>query len=762
MSSNIDSNNLKYITVGQELSTNGKGFKAKDLGDYKKEHPKMYAMLNILGLACTVGGKTIYLDSTTRRNLKTFLEQNGQPVRTGTFILSALKDFMHAKLTKAVENDVSMPKSLFEAVIHKVSTVDAKTLSKIEEKLAKGDKIDAKHDEVIKALKDSGIKIKATDSRYKDLAADLNKQIRDFKEKSAAQNASPVIPPEKRQSSRGSSTAATTENAATPLDQHKAKFAKVLEELPKNTRTEAAPLTREESQTALVQAQDYIAGAITVIPDSGINPVVANKAVSLLATLQQKAATLEPTNNNVAAVVGELKQVLKAAEKQVGADKVNEIHNAILEQARIPRLEAAGKFSEIKEMAISHFKSIASKVKDMGSDFKSKLSQEDRAELDRLTSQDMNRMSTYDLEQHVLEFAELVERGLDKISEKKPEAQIIKSLIVDMRDAVINYSEEINDLSVKSDQQNIGKLPKGEVLEEMFKDVSAAQKKRTAEGNAQVSLSEKNKPVFEQAAEAGRIRAARAEFASRPTPKPTPAESGALPKTAQGREEMFRDVAEAQMKTVRMGQSKTETSGKNKPIFEEAAVKGAESTMRRREMRERKIELESHAGRVDIAARREKLGKAIAKSEKRIENAQYAAKNPLDDITGRQAARLNQSETRAAIRNRFNGVIKELKKNEAFAARLTKGSGTLYNDEFVNTLIGIEKTLGEIESKKFNPLLAEHLIRGPEEDNMKYENQPGDLLGLIGEVFGEAIPKKIDAYLDDLINLIHHYRKIGA
>lgn len=332
MSFIVNARNLPSVIVGEGLGKDGEGFKAKDLGDFKTANPKMYAMLNLLGLACTVGGKTIYLDSTTRRNLKEFLKNNDQEVPTGTFTLAALKNFMHGKLTtKIKETDIVIDKELFEAVIRKVSTADSKALKTLENKLnVTGNTVNTSHDNLLRALKDSGITIKATDRRYKEFAAELSKQIKEIKPIAATKT------PEGEAASDGVTSKPTHTTAHYTED--KRKFNPVSEE---PASKQLSPKTRgpEESQEALDQTQTYIAGALQVIPDSGLSPKATERAIEVLGNLQDKAQSLAPTAKNVQAVANELKQVLDAAEKQVGADKAGKISKTPAPSAKQERAQ---------------------------------------------------------------------------------------------------------------------------------------------------------------------------------------------------------------------------------------------------------------------------------------------------------------------------------------------------------------------------------------------------------------------------------------
>ncbi len=164
------------VSVGKGFD--GQGFQAKDLTTFRKDHPKMYQLLNLLGLACTVEGKTILLDSTTNRNAKAFLQHNKVDIPRGGFVATALKNFQSKRLASDVIGDINMPVSLFEAVLQKISKLDRQKLVDLEFKFdIKDGNITVSHEDFIAALKEMGITIKATDPRYKGLADELKKQV---------------------------------------------------------------------------------------------------------------------------------------------------------------------------------------------------------------------------------------------------------------------------------------------------------------------------------------------------------------------------------------------------------------------------------------------------------------------------------------------------------------------------------------------------------------------------------------------------------
>ncbi len=190
-SSGFSLSNLTGNLPTTEIKYGDQTIKAKDLGDFKKEHPKMYALLNLLGLACSFGGKTILLDSSTRRNVKRFLTDHGVDKKafTGHFVATVLKNFQRDAITSAMKGEeITMPKSLFDAVLQKVCRADQKTREAVEAKFTSKDgNISITHEDFLTALKNNGVKISATDKRYKDLARELQVQLKGFEPKTPAQ-----------------------------------------------------------------------------------------------------------------------------------------------------------------------------------------------------------------------------------------------------------------------------------------------------------------------------------------------------------------------------------------------------------------------------------------------------------------------------------------------------------------------------------------------------------------------------------------------
>lgn len=180
----ISSNITKITDFGISLDTKDhKGFAGTDLSSV---HPARQFFAKLLGHTATCDGKTILLDSATRKEAKEFLERNtGQKLGTLDFVGNVLNNYMSSKKVSGAmtaKDAVEVPVKDFETALSKVGIV-GKTLKAVEQQLGfkSGDKtIKASKEDILRALAPHKDTIANKDRHYKEFASELKQKLHSF------------------------------------------------------------------------------------------------------------------------------------------------------------------------------------------------------------------------------------------------------------------------------------------------------------------------------------------------------------------------------------------------------------------------------------------------------------------------------------------------------------------------------------------------------------------------------------------------------
>ncbi len=402
---------------------------------------------------------------------------------------------------------------------------------------------------------------------------------------------------------------------------------------------------------------------------------------------------------------------------------------------------------EFKNVAMALYKKVG-EIVDIDR-FKEVLGDKEKEKIKKFMSENLEILGVDDFQEKVLQFGEFIESTV-KTMQREGGTKTLFNFINDMKVAATDYFDAVVTPQKPVERPVVGKLPKGEAFEEMFKDVSKAHVKQTDAGKARHARFE-NLPKVTKEQRERLMSDLPSKRKTSDSPTTTEEQIRAETKAAKAAK-----ISEAlQAKTAKAENTQKAVDAVKMPTSEDLAKAREAFTKGRGQIgqigekeADRMKQIQESAARLGL--------KGASRG-----GAFNAALNPHEILTNKQINNLDRATIRNAIKNRLDALVNEFEGMEHFMFKVQN------EDDFAAKWEGITQEIADMRTEEHGPKFLRYLFDGtdePEKGRESYSEQKfnGDLLGLVDEAYPDRdVPTAVKNQIDTLWKLIGHYQEIG-
>ncbi len=685
------------------------------------------------GLTFSYEGKTIFLSRENSRKIREVLD-----IPTGSFVGPSLKNFVRDQVQSAIrQENIVMTKPLFEKALSKLGVRDPGELKKLEGKLhVEGDTVTISRDDLLEALKPHENEIHTTDSRYRSFADQMKNDVHVFHRISR--------PYQEKQPSTSSTSEKKLPPAKEPPKEGRAEELK----LPEITQGEIGEANRVLPQATRknfvreIQVPEVREGEIGQAERRLPEKPVIKEAPPL--TLAQKLRQKENDLSAARAAFKEITQKIPGMKSTIDQIAESEIGSGREAKEAIDRIDK--ELASLKQ-AVETYRSIAQGGQDKRA-FDADYKEIGAAYEDLINSAEKHKAYLTEAWPAVAWIGDEPKPKEPTMAERLTQ---IKKDTAEARSSFLTAGKEIGTLK--------------KTIEQIGKKADSATEAEAKKGVQEI---DRRLQGILKAFETYRSLAKGGDDLTTFQDDVKKSDFDKLMRTANFQKDQLRKVyvTPATIQETVIAPESYEEVIITTPSQDSETVEV--ETPRRAYLVKGQVPKAPASDMPDVAQKlaEDALQAVRARADRVAEKSQ--AQTPTETTRPAYAERqadireMGKTETRAAVREHFTALIRDLEADPAFSQRLSSGKGVFRNDEFFKKWNAIKGEIAKMEDENFGPDYLTYLFIGMEPE---YESQgfPGNLADQLQQFYeGQQPPSWLPQRFDTLAALLSHLKEVNS